>query len=348
MTRIRSTLRAGIASAMLLFGAIAGADKAAAQAGVESFYHGKRIIFYIGYAPGGGYDTYARLVARFMGRHIPGSPTIVPQNMPGGGTRVAAGYVFNVAPKDGTALGMADQSLPLQQAVGDKSISFDVNAFNYIGNPAADINTVALWHTTGIRNLEDAKRTAVTIGATGPNTSSQIPLSINEILGTKFQIVNGYPGGNEINLAMERGEVGGRASAPLSSWKSTRPDWLRNRLINVIVQIGLAKSPELPDVPLLTDLAQNADDRAALQMISAPAAVGRPIFAPPGVPDDRVAALRDAFDATMKDAEFLAAAKQGDLDIAPVSGKDLQGIVAQIVNTPGSAAARLAKIFQVQ
>jgi tripartite-type tricarboxylate transporter receptor subunit TctC len=318
-----------------------------AQEAVERFYRGRQIDFYIGYAPGGGYDAYARLVARFIGHHIPGNPSVVPQNMPGGGTRVAAGYIYKVAPKDGAAIGIADQSLPLQQAVGDTTIQFDVNALNYIGNPAADINTVAIWHTKGIKSIEDARRTPVRIGATGPNTSSQIPMSINAVLNTNFVVVNGYPGGNEINLAMERGEVDGRGSAPLSSWKSTRPDWLRDNLINIIVQIGLKKADDLPNVPLLIDLATNENDRAALSFISAPAAVGRPIFAPPGVPEARIEALRAGFDAMIKDPAFLAAAKESGLDIDPVSGKELQQIVAGIVNSPKSVTSRLAGIFGV-
>jgi tripartite-type tricarboxylate transporter receptor subunit TctC len=345
ITPDRSLKRLAACAASLLL-ALSAAAPAVAQDAVESFYRGKQIRFYIGYAPGGGYDTYARLVGRFMGKHIPGHPEIVPQNMPGGGTRAAAGYVYNVAPKDGTALGIADQSLPLQQAVGDKSLQFDLTKFNYIGNPAADINTVAVWHTTGVKSIDDAKTKEVTIGATGPNTSAQIPMTINAVLGTKFKVVRGYPGGNDINLAMERGEVGGRGSSPWSTWKSTRPDWIKDKLITVIAQIGLTKTPELPGVPLLMDLATNEEDRAVLRLISAPATVGRPIFAPPGVPEERVKALRRAFDATMKDPEFVESARQASIDLDPVSGEELQKIVADIVNTPKPAAERLAKIFE--
>ena len=235
------------------------------QQSVEDFYRGKKIDLIIGYSSGGTYDLYARLVARYLGNYIPGKPLIVPRNMPGAGTRAAANWVYNVAPKDGTVLATADQSLSLQQAVGDKRINFDTTKFIYIGNPNVENNTTAAWHASGIKTIDDAKKREVTVGATGGSTSSQYPKAMNALLGTKFKIVLGYPGGNDVNLALERGEVDVRGSNSWTSWKATRPDWIAEKKINILVQIGLAKAPDLPDVPLLMDLGTNDEDRHLLR-----------------------------------------------------------------------------------
>ena len=194
-------------------------DFALAQQSVEDFYRGKKIDLIIGYSSGGTYDLYARLVARHLGQFIPGKPLIIPRNMPGAGSRAAATWVYNVAPRDGTVLAAVDQSLSLQQAAGDKRIQFDTTKFIYIGNPNSENNTTATWHASGIRTIDDAKLREVTVGATGGSTSSQYPKAMNALLGTKFRIILGYPGGNDINLAMERGEVDGRGSNSWASWK---------------------------------------------------------------------------------------------------------------------------------
>jgi tripartite-type tricarboxylate transporter receptor subunit TctC len=327
--------------------ALALAGSPARAQSVEDFYKGKTISFVIGYSPGGGYDTYARLVARFMGDHIPGKPTIVPRNMPGASSRVAAAFVFNVAPKDGTVLGTGDQSLALAQAMGEK-LQFDTTKFIYIGNPSAENNTTVTWNTSPVKTIEDAKKQEVPMGATGGSTSSQYPRVMNAVLGTKFKVILGYPGGNDINLAMERGEVGGRGSNSWASWKATRPEWVKDKKINILVQIGLTKAPDLPDVPLLMDLAANPDDRALLRLLSAPSGIGRPIFTTPGVPADRVKALREAFQATITDPAFVEEAKKVGLEIDPVSGEDLQKIVAEIVATPEAIAKRLADLIAEQ
>jgi tripartite-type tricarboxylate transporter receptor subunit TctC len=328
--------------AALLAATLLSASAAAQDA---DFYKGKSVDLFIGYAPGGGYDTYARLVARHMGDFLPGKPSFVPKNMAGGGGRVLAAYIYNIAPKDGSAIATADQSLVLQQAIGDTTIKFDMNKFVWIGNPSADNNTAVTWHTTGVKTLDEAKQQEVIVGATGPNTSAQLPQVMNAILGTKFRIVQGYPGGNEMNLAMESGEIGSRGSNPWSSWKGTKPDWIRDKKINILVQIGLSKAVDLPDVPLLIDLAKNDNDRAVLRLISAPATIGRPLFGPPGTPDARVATLRKAFDEMVKSKTFLDEAARERLDINPVSGVDLARIVSEIVATPKPVADKLAAII---
>jgi hypothetical protein len=251
-----------------------------------------------------------------------------------------------VAPRDGSVLATADQSLSLQQAIGDKRLSLDTAKFVYIGNPNSENNTTAVWHTSGVKTIEDAKRKQVTIGATGGSTSSQYPKAMNALIGTRFKIILGYPGGNDINLAMERGEVDGRGSNSWTSWKATRPHWLAEKKISILVQIGLAKAADLADVPLLTDLAANPEDRAILKLLSASAAIGRPIFAPPDVPADRVKALREAFDAMLKDPAFLEDARREHFDIDPVSGSALQRIVADMLATPAPLAERLARIIE--
>lgn len=322
--------------------ALLSAPTAQAQS-PEEFYKGKTIDLIIGFSAGGGYDAYARLVARHLGNHVPGKPTIVAKNMAGAGSRVAAAHVYNVAPKDGTVLASVDQSISVQQAMGDPSIKFDAGKFIYIGNPASENNTVVTWHTSPVKTIEDAKKQEVPMGSTGSNTSSQYVLAMNAILGTKFKVIAGYPGGNDINIAMERGEVAGRGSNSWGSWKATRPEWLRDKKINILVQIGLSKAPDLPDVPLMMDLASNPDDKAALRLLSAPTTVGRPIFTTPSVPEDRVKALRDGFDAMLKDSAFLAEAKKSNLEIDPLSGAELQKIVAEILATPKPIAERLLK-----
>jgi ABC-type phosphate/phosphonate transport system substrate-binding protein len=265
--------------------------------------------------------------------------------MPGAGSRAAAKWVAGVGPKDGTVLATADQSLSVEQAMGDKQLDLDTTKLIYIGNPNADNNTTATWYTSGVKTIEDAKGKQVIMGATGGSTSSQYPKAMNALIGTKFKIVIGYPGGNDINLAMEKGEVDGRGSNAWGAWKATRPDWLRDKKINILVQIGLTKAPDLPDVPLLIDLAANDQDRAILKLLSASSTIGRPVFTSPGVPAERVKALRDAFDAMVKDPVFLAEAAKEHFDINPVSGAEMQKIVADIVATPKPIADRLLQII---
>ena len=327
---------------------LATMGRAAAADEVSDFYRGKTISLYIGFSQGGGYDAFGRLVARFIGNHIPGAPSIIPRQMPGAGSLTATNYIYNIAPRDGTALATADQALPENQLVGDPAVKFDADNFAWIGNPNADVNIVITWSGTGVKTLEDAKRREVTMGATGPapNTSALYPSLMNRLLGTKFKIITGYPGGADINLAMQRGELDGRGSDAWTSLKARKPDWLRDGKVNILVQIGLAKAKDLPDPPLLMDLAKNAEDRTLLKLISATTAIGRPVFSTPGVPAVRVAALRRAFDEMMVDPQFIAEAHKERLDLNPVAGAEVQKIVADMLATPKPIAARLKAIFE--
>jgi tripartite-type tricarboxylate transporter receptor subunit TctC len=321
---------------------LTGPAASQAQPSVADFYKGKTIDLYIGYTQGGGYDLYARITAQHMQNHIPGNPTIVPRQMVGAGSLKAAAYVYEVAPKDGTAMAATAQELPLMQALGTLNIKFDATKVNWIGNPSVDNNVFVMWHTTGVKTVEDARKKEYVIAATGTDsTAAQYPQIMNTLFGTKFKIIAGYPGGRDMDLAMERGEVHGRGSNAWASYKSTQPDWLRDHKIDFLVQVGLTRDKDLPDVPLLMELATNDQDRAALKLLSAPTAVGRPLYTSPGVPADRVAALRKAFDDTVKDPAYLADLAKAGLALNPLSGEEIQKIAAEMVATPKPVVERL-------
>jgi tripartite-type tricarboxylate transporter receptor subunit TctC len=314
--------------AATLFGA--AASRAAAD-DVADFYRGKRINFVIGYGTGGGYDIYARLFARFVGEHIPGNPTVVPQNMPGAGSRRAANWLYAVAPKDGTAIACLGQATPTDQALGQPGIQFDARKFNWIGNLAVVNNIMFVSAASGVATMDDAKKKTLSIGASGASSPSVLyPQVSNNLLGTKFKIVPGYASGGDINLAVERRELDGRGSDSWASMKSTHADWLRDRKINILFQVGPRREPDLPDVPLWSELGETESQRQILEILSGDAAVGRPILTTPDVPADRVKALRKAFDETLADPQFMAAAKQASIYINPMGGEELQAMVEKI------------------
>ncbi len=313
---------------------------------VADFYRGKTISMVIGVSVGGDYDIRARLLARHMGKHIPGEPTILPRNMPGAGGVTAANWLARAAPTDGTVILMITQNMPVSQAIHATGVEFDVRRFNWIGNTSDSPNVINSWYTTGVRTIKDAMERELVLGATGRGTGTYYyPASLNALVGTKFKIVAGYPGGNEMNLAMERGEIGGRGSNSWASWKATRPQWIAEKKINILVQIGLKRHPELADVPLMQDLARNEHDRQVLTFISADTGISRAIVTTPDTPPERVAALRKAFDDTMKDPEFLAEAAKLRLDISPVRGVDAQTIATSIVDTPAPVVARAKELL---
>ena len=330
-----------LALAAMLFAAPAGADP------VADFYRGKTLSMVTGVSVGGDYDRRARLIARHMGRHLPGNPTIVASNMPGGGGLVAANWLAGVAPKDGTVLLMIAQNLPLVQAIGTPSAKYDVRKFFWLGNTTDTPNVINSWHTTGVRTVQDVMQRELVVGATGIGSGSfYYPAALNKLAGTKFKIVSGYPGGNEANLAMERGEIGGRGSNSWASWKSTRPHWLADKKITMLVQIALKRHPELKDVPTMQDLAKNDTDAKVLTFLSADTAIARAVVTTPGVPAARVAALRSAFAATMKDPAFIAEATKMKMDLSIATGEEAQAIAASVVSTPAEVVARAKAILQ--
>jgi tripartite-type tricarboxylate transporter receptor subunit TctC len=329
------------------------AGGASAQS-VEEFYKGKSMKMIIGFSAGGGYDVYARAVGRFMEKHVPGNPNIVPQNMTGAGSRRAANYLYNVAPKDGSIIGTLSQAVPLDQTMGEAGVKYDAIRFNWIGNSIADNNITYVWAASGIKTMADAlEKGGVVCGATGATSPSvTFPQIINNLTtGKKFKIIRGYPGGSVINLAIERGEVNCRGSNSWSSTKSTQGDLLQEKKIEVLVQWGAKNDPEISkfmgrDVPLITAFATSEDDRKALALVTAGVTIGRPIVAPPDVPADRVAALRAAFDATMKDKEFLAHASKQKMDLNPMTGQELQDLVATVINAPPAAVNRMRQLLE--
>jgi tripartite-type tricarboxylate transporter receptor subunit TctC len=345
MEATRVVLSRVVGAAVGLLAAAAPLSPAGADP-VADFYRGKVIYLNIGFSAGGGFDLYARTVARHMIRHIPGNPNIIPQQMPGAGSVRAAMFMHSRAPQDGTQIATFGQSIPLQQAMGDHFKVDNSVPFNWIGNPIKSISTVAVWHASGVRTIEDAKRKEITIGATGNNVTAYYPLALNSIVGTKFKVIQGYPGGADIELAMERGEVDGKGQFTWATLKSTRRDWLAGKKVNLLTQIGFEKDPEISqamgyDVPLMPDLAPNEEGRQILELLSSGEMVGRPLLTTPNVPMERVTALRRAFDATMRDPIFLEDATKLGLDIDPLAGEQLQEVVQRVVTTPRAAVEKL-------
>jgi tripartite-type tricarboxylate transporter receptor subunit TctC len=302
---------------------------------VENFYRGKVITLIVGSDVSGEYATSARLLARHLGKHIPGSPTIIIQNMPGASSINATNYLYEIAAKDGTVIGLPSKDVALYQASRMPNTRYRVQDFNWIGNMSGANNLLVVWSGTGVKSIADARNREVIMGALARNgTLATYPLILNAIAGTKFKLVLGYAGSQIIDIAMERGEVEGKGSYSWANLKRTHPDWVRDRKLNILVQFGLQKEPELPDVPLITDLARNDQERQVLNLISSDTVMARPFLLPPNVPADRVAAMRAAFDTTITDPNFLADARASRVDIQPMAGPDLQALINHIIDTP--------------
>jgi tripartite-type tricarboxylate transporter receptor subunit TctC len=312
---------------------------------ISDFYHGKTVNLVVGTSPGNDYDFRGRLIARHMGRHIPGEPTIASQNMPGAGGIKAANYMASIAPKDGTTVHMIMTNMMATQAMHLSGVEFDTRQFRWIGNTTSTPNVINSWHTSGITNIEQVKTKELVVGAPNRTAGVIYPTLLNKLAGMKFRIVTGYPGGNEVNIAMERGEVLGRGSNSWASWKSTKPQWLSEKKIFILVQVGLKRDSDLADVPLLIELASNDRDRKLMTFVSAETAISRALVTTPGVPPERVEALRRAFDATMKDPQFLADANKAQMDISPMTGEESQIIADQIANTPADIVAYAHEIL---
>lgn len=311
---------------------------------VEEFYRGKTVKFVVGSNTGGSYDTYSRLLTAFMSRHIPGNPTLLVENMPGASGVKSAQYLGEIAPKDGTVIGMFNQSMPQRQMFEPDQVHFDLAKFSWIGAMNTSTTVFITWHASGVKTLEDARKKEVVMGAlsaTGGN--SVYPLLINAFLGTRFKVVLGYQGGNTIQLAMERGEVDGRAAVVWSGLKAGWPQWIAEKKVYVLLQTGLVKEKDLPDVPLLLDLARNDEEKAIFRFVSSDSAMGFPVTAPPGIPADRLAALQKAFLDTLKDPEFVKAATERKLEIEPSTGDEVKKVVVDLIGTPKETIAKIKK-----
>ena len=306
------------------------------------FYRGKSIELIISTGVGGGLDANARVVARHLANHIPGQPTIVPKNMPGAGHIRAANYVFTQAPKDGTTIATFIPVFVMAQVVErSRSIQFNSAQFNWLASTSSSNGTVYVWHASGIKSVEDTTKRTVLMGGTGVGSYTVIiPTVMNSLLGTRFKLVTGYQSASEVGLALERGEIEGRAGNNFNSLKAENGEWLRTGKINLIAQVGLARDPEFPSVPLMTELAKNDDDRQILRLFSTDVVIGRPFVTSPGVPAERVALLRRAFDAMMKDPAYVEDSRKANLDVTPTDGATIQKIVADLVNTPDDIVAK--------
>jgi len=329
----------------LLQSAVIGLACFTASAGVladavADFYKGKDVELYIGYKPGGGYDGYARLIARHMGKHIPGNPNIVPKNMPGAGSVKLTNWLWEGAPQDGSVFGAVSRGVPFEPLLGNKKAKFSADQFNWIGSANNEVSICATVKRTGIKSWKDLRAREVLTGGNGSGSDTeQFPKLLNAVLDTKFKVVGPYGGGSDIVKAMIAGELDARCGWSWSSIKSKNKDLLESGDLVILMQMSTVKHPELPDTPLVMDLVRSYNSKKQTQMLNlmfARQGLGRPYVAPPGVPADRAAALQAAFTATMSDPEFLADAKKGGFDLAPITGGEVAGLVNTAYGTPES------------
>ena len=305
----------------------------AAQPGGDTFA-AKSVAMIIGFGPGGGYDLWGRTVGRHIGRHLPGAPSVIPQNMPGAGSYAAASYIFNIAPKDGSVLGIIARDAALGPLSGATGARFDPTRLSWIGTPTKETNVCVAYHTSQVKSVLDLYDKQLIVGDTGPGTGTRsYPKALNELLGMKFKLVGGFPASSDVFLAMERGEVEGICES-LDSIKIRRPDWIPTRKISILFQGGAEPNPELDGVPFVLDLALTGEQRQAIEFLYAGQGIGRPFVAPPDLPPDRLKMLRDAFKATMTDPAFVAEAQKSKLDLEPEDGEHLAVLIAKIYATP--------------
>jgi tripartite-type tricarboxylate transporter receptor subunit TctC len=318
---------------------------AASAASAADFYQGKQVTIVVGFSAAGTYDATARLFARHLGKHLAGKPTVIVRNMPGAGSLVATNSLYSSLPKDGTTLGVVGGGIVLEPLLNNPQATYDARRFNWIGGRTPDNFLCLVWHTVPVSTLQDVTRRETVVGATGPGSRTlTYPKALNELIGTKFKIVSGYPGGNEITLALERGEVEGYCGWALGSIKTRAPDWIRDGKIRPLAQFTLAKTGVLPNVPLATDLASTENGRRAIEFFAADSVLAWPLVAPPDVPAERVAELRAAFNAMMQDPQLLAEAATQGLDIDPVSGAEIAALVDRLYATPADVLDLVRKI----
>jgi tripartite-type tricarboxylate transporter receptor subunit TctC len=311
----------------------------------DPFFARKTITISIGYTAGGSYDLYGRLIARHLGKHIPGNPTVVPQNMPGAGSMKAANYLYEVAPRDGTALGVIVESAALEQVLGNKAAQYDAARFSYIGRVATSNNIFMMWHTSKTQSIADAQKRETILAGTGPGSIAEtVPRLLNALIGTKFKLISGFPASTEAMLAMERGEVEGAGS----SWAAVsvgKQEWLREKKIRIILQTQPERHADLPDAPSLTEYGNTPGDKQVTALYASGSGVGRSLLGPPDIPADRVKILRDAFNAMVKDADFVADIKKVNVELDPLPGQQLQDLIARTLAVPAAVRERAQVAF---
>ena len=334
---------AAVAAALPLANA---ATQARAQTPAE-FYKGRTIEIGISSTVGGGYDAHARMLARHMGKYIPGNPTIVPKNVEGAGGLRLANLLYNTAPRDGTSFGIIYRATAFEPLFGNKAAQFDATQFTWIGSASSEVSLCVSWHTSGIATFDDMLSKELVVAHSGAGADAyQFSRIINGVLGTRMRLIGGYRGGNEMLLAMERGEVGGRCGWSWSSVQATRREWIERKQVNLLTQLALSKHPDMPDVPLVIDLARTSEQRNILRLVFARQQIAYPFLAPPGVPPDRVEVLRAAFLKAMADPEFLADATKARLEILPVSGGEVQKLVAELYATPAPVVEKASEMLK--
>ena len=333
----------------ILSGAVALAaflPAAAMAQSAEQFYKGKNVNLYIGFSAGGSYDYYGRLLSRHMGKHLPGHPTVVAQSMPGAGSFKAANYLYNVAPKDGTAMGIVSQTMALEEALKTPGIKYKSADFNWIGRVTNIVETTLTWETAKAKTIQDATKYETPVASTGPGSPSMgYPLLLNALAGTKFKVITGYTGSTAGMLAMERGEVDG-ALTSYNTLKVTKQDWLKNKKINLLVQYTLDRSPDLPNVPSVVEVGKTPEAKQMLGFYASGGEIGRSFLATPGIPADRVKVMRAAFDATMKDPAFKAEIDKSKAELNPLSGEKLQKLIADVAKAPPAMIARMQEVLR--
>jgi tripartite-type tricarboxylate transporter receptor subunit TctC len=324
--------------------ALASPSAAAAQPSAP-FFHGKTVTIFVGFAPGGGYDAYAQLLAAHMRRHIPGEPTVIVKHMPGAGSLVLMNHLFNVAPRDGTAFGIPSANAAFSPLIGSPqeqaASKFDATKFSWLGSLERFAPIGIAWHTSGFKTLADVKAREFRFGSSGPASGGEVYAQLlNEMTGTKLRPVRGYRGSNDITLAMERGEIDGFVGWCWTCMKADKPQYISDHLVNLFVQIGLEPEPEMKGTPFVLDLIVDPRDKQAARLILASLAMSRPFVAPLGLPSDRLNTLREAFQATAADPAFLAAAKKAGRDISPISGSDIEQLLKDSYALPATVIKR--------
>jgi len=314
---------------------------------VEEFYRGRQINMLIGGGAGGGYDVYYRALARHLGKHIPGNPSIIPRNQPAASGLAAAAALYTTAEKDGATIGAFPNNIPMDPLFGNPAARYDALKLNWLGSIGKLQNVCATWHTSPIKSIQQAQqREVIVAAAAAPTNTAIMPKVLNALLGTKFKPVIGYDPGAGLTMAIERQEAEGICGLSWSTMKASRPHWIREKLLNVIVQMGLEKLPELPDVPAALDLVTDADKKQVLTLILMRQEPGRPVAAPPGIPADRLAALRGAFDATMKDPEFIAEAEKLQMEIEPLSAAQIDKLLADAYAAPKPIVQQAGELLE--
>jgi tripartite-type tricarboxylate transporter receptor subunit TctC len=324
----------------------AGAAAAADMASVEGFYRGRTVTIVVGYSVGGGYDALARVLAVHFGRHLPGNPAVVVQNMPGAGSLRAANWLYAAAPKDGATLGIFGRGMAMEPLIGTSNAQFDARAFVWLGSSTNEVSICATTAASRVRTWDDFRAIPSTFAGEGSGSDPDIfATMLRNVFGAKLRLVSGYPGGADITLALERGEVDGRCGWSWSSVKLQRPDWIAGHRLNILVQLATQPSPELPGVPLIGDLAASERERQIVALVLSRQPMGRPLVAPPGTPVERAQALRQAFDATMADPGFVADATARGLEVSPVTGAALERLIAALHETPPAVVAEVRAIM---